>query len=167
MLLKYFYDPVLAQAHVLTALQAVISRSRPAGEPSILSFGRVIGDGAGNVVPDEVRIDGTFRAMDDEWRFRAHDLIRRTAEHAAASQAYRRRIWDEELYYKAPAFSALMAEEFYDSKGGFSSTGGFRGWTYSYCMDPAKDAQYGWTKKRLSEAVQARDARVEEAARNL
>jgi hippurate hydrolase len=78
-------DPVLAQAHVLTALQAVISRSRPAGEPSILSFGRVIGDGAGNVVPDEVRIDGTFRAMDDEWRFRAHDLIRRTAEHAAAA----------------------------------------------------------------------------------
>lgn len=91
-----------------------------------------------------------------------------TAEHAAASQAYRRRIWDEELYYKAPAFSALMAEEFYAStKGGFGSSGGFRGWTYSYCMDPAKDAQYGWTKERLGEAVQARDALVEEAARNL
>ena len=78
-------DPVLAQAHVLTALQAVISRNRPPDQPSILSFGRVIADGAGNVIPDEVRIDGTFRAMDDEWRFQAHDLIRRTAEHAAAA----------------------------------------------------------------------------------
>ena len=78
-------DPVLAQAHVLTALQAVISRNRPADRASILSFGRVIADGAGNVIPDEVRIDGTFRAMDDEWRFAAHDLIRRTAEHAAAA----------------------------------------------------------------------------------
>ncbi len=78
-------DPVLAQAHVLTALQAVISRSRPADQPSILSFGRVIADGATNVVPDEVRIDGTFRAMDDAWRFEAHELIRRTAANAAAA----------------------------------------------------------------------------------
>jgi amidohydrolase len=78
-------DPVLAQAHVLTALQAVISRNRPADAPSILSFGRVIADGATNVVPDEVRIEGTFRAMDEGWRFQAHDLIRRTAEHAAAA----------------------------------------------------------------------------------
>ncbi len=78
-------DPVLAQAHVLTALQAVISRNRPVDQASILSFGRVIADGAGNVIPAEVRIDGTFRAMDDGWRFQAHDLIRRTAEHAAAA----------------------------------------------------------------------------------
>src|SRR5690606_21944925 len=76
-------DPVLVQAHVLVALQAVISRSRPAGQPAILSFGRVEADGATNVVPDEVRLVGTFRAMDEAWRFQAHDLIRRTAEHTA------------------------------------------------------------------------------------
>ncbi|MEM1055015.1 MAG: M20 family metallopeptidase [Bacteroidota bacterium] len=76
-------DPVLAQAHVLTALQAVISRNCPPGIPSILSFGRVEANGATNVIPDEVRIVGTFRSMEDEWRFRAHDLIRRTAEHTA------------------------------------------------------------------------------------
>ena len=76
-------DTVLAQAHILTALQAVISRNRPPGVPSLLSFGRVIAEGATNVIPDEVRLDGTFRSMDEDWRFRAHDLIRRTAEKTA------------------------------------------------------------------------------------
>ena len=76
-------DPVLIQAHVITALQAVISRNRPPGVPSLLSFGRVEADGATNVIPDQVRLVGTFRSMDEDWRFRAHDLVRRTAEKTA------------------------------------------------------------------------------------
>ena len=76
-------DPVLAQAHVLTALQSVISRHRPPGVGSLLSFGRVEADGATNVVPDEVRLVGTFRSMDEDWRFQAHELIRRVAEKTA------------------------------------------------------------------------------------
>jgi len=76
-------DAVLAQAHILTALQAVISRNCPPGIPSILSFGRVEAGGATNILPDEVRIAGTFRAMDEDWRARAHTLIRRTAEKTA------------------------------------------------------------------------------------
>lgn len=76
-------DPVLAQAHVLTALQSVISRHRPPGVGSLLSFGRVEADGATNVVPDEVRLVGTFRSMDEAWRFEAHDLIRRVATKTA------------------------------------------------------------------------------------
>ena len=76
-------DPVLAQAHVLTALQAVISRHRPPGIASILSFGRVEALGATNIIPDEVDLVGTFRSMDEDWRFQAHDLIRRTAEKTA------------------------------------------------------------------------------------
>ena len=76
-------DAVLVQAHVLTALQAVISRNRPAGIPSILSFGRVEADGATNILPDTVRLEGTFRSMDEDWRAQAHDLIRRTAQRTA------------------------------------------------------------------------------------
>ena len=57
--------------------------NRPPGVPSILSFGRVEADGATNIIPDEVPLIGTFRSMDEEWRFRAHDLIRRTAEKTA------------------------------------------------------------------------------------
>jgi len=76
-------DSVLVQAHILTALQAVVSRNRPPGIPSLLSFGRVEALGATNVIPDEVKLAGTFRSMDEDWRFKAHDLIRRTAEKTA------------------------------------------------------------------------------------
>ncbi len=78
-------DAVLAQAHVLTALQAVVSRHCPPEIPSVLSFGKIAAEGATNVIPEAVRIEGTFRSMDEDWRFRAHDLIRRTAEGAAAA----------------------------------------------------------------------------------
>ena len=78
-------DPVLVQAHVLTALQAVVSRNRPPGVPSLLSFGRVEADGATNVIPDAVRLVGTFRSMDEAWRFEAHEHIRRTATGIAAA----------------------------------------------------------------------------------
>jgi len=76
-------DPVLVQAHVLVALQAVISRHRPPGVASILSFGRVEALGATNIVPDTARLVGTFRSMDEPWREAAHALIRRTAEKTA------------------------------------------------------------------------------------
>lgn len=76
-------DPVLVQAHVLVALQAVISRRCPPGIASILSFGRVEALGATNVVPDTVQLTGTFRSMDEAWRAQAHQLIRQTAEKTA------------------------------------------------------------------------------------
>ncbi|MEO1075322.1 MAG: M20 family metallopeptidase [Bacteroidota bacterium] len=76
-------DVVLVQAHVLTALQSVISRNCPPDSPSVLSFGKIIADGATNVLPEEVQIIGTFRAMDEAWRFRAHELIERVATHTA------------------------------------------------------------------------------------
>ncbi len=76
-------DSVLVQAHILTALQAIVSRNRPPGVPSLLSFGRVEALGATNVIPDEVKLAGTFRSMDEDWRFKAHDLIKRTAEKTA------------------------------------------------------------------------------------
>ena len=76
-------DPVLAQAHILTALQSVIARNRPPGVGSLLSFGRVEAEGATNVIPDAVRLVGTFRSMDEDWRFQAHRLIERVATHTA------------------------------------------------------------------------------------
>ncbi len=67
-------DPVVISAQVISALQQVVSRSDPR-QPSVLSFGRVIAEGATNVIPDEVYIEGTFRAMDEEWRAEAHEQI--------------------------------------------------------------------------------------------
>ena len=79
-------DAVLVTSHIIVALQSIISRNCNPGAPSVLSFGKIIGNGATNVIPDEVRVEGTFRSMDESWRFKAHELIERVAKHTA--QAY-------------------------------------------------------------------------------
>jgi amidohydrolase len=78
-------DPVLMSAHILTALQQVVSRSANPTTPSVLSFGKVIAQGATNIIPNHVDMAGTFRTFNEEWRNRAHELIQRTCEGVAAS----------------------------------------------------------------------------------
>src|SRR4051812_28269264 len=73
-------DPVIITAHMLTALQQVISRFADPKSPSVLSFGKVIANGATNVIPNEVYLEGTFRAMDEEWRAEAHQKMKKMAE---------------------------------------------------------------------------------------
>jgi hippurate hydrolase len=78
-------DAVVAASNVVMALQTVISRKSPPDVPSILSIGRMIADGATNILPGEVEMAGTLRAMDEKWRARAHDIIRDTARGAASA----------------------------------------------------------------------------------
>jgi hippurate hydrolase len=59
------------------ALQQIISRNRNPHNPSVLSITSFQGGYTTNVIPSEVKLMGTFRAMDEEWRFKAHELIRR------------------------------------------------------------------------------------------
>lgn len=72
-------DPVLIAAHVIVALQQIVSRNAAPYIPTVLSFGRIIGEGHTNVIPDEVKIEGTFRTFDEHWRQKAHQRIRETA----------------------------------------------------------------------------------------
>jgi len=72
-------DAVVTASQLVTALQTIVSRKSPPGIPSILSIGRFIADGATNVIPATVRLEGTLRTMDESWRKRAHDLIREIA----------------------------------------------------------------------------------------
>jgi len=78
-------DPILISAHILTALQQVISRNCNPAIPSVLSFGRIEGLGATNVIPNEVNLQGTFRTMDENWRQEAHHLIKKQATFIAKS----------------------------------------------------------------------------------
>jgi len=70
-------------SQIVVALQSIISRNCPPGVPSVLTIGRLLADGATNVIPASARLEGTFRAMDEDWRFRAHDLIERVATRTA------------------------------------------------------------------------------------
>lgn len=68
-------DPVLISAHLIVALQQVVSRAASPKIPSVLSFGRVEALGATNVIPNEVKIQGTFRTLDEPWRAKAHQKM--------------------------------------------------------------------------------------------
>jgi len=78
-------DPVLIASHIIVALQQVISRNAGPKQPSVLSFGKVVADGATNIVPDEVHIAGTFRAMDEKWRAKGLERITAIATGLAES----------------------------------------------------------------------------------
>ena len=68
-------DPILIASHVIVAAQQVVSRMASPKTPSVLSFGRIVGDGANNVIPDKVTIEGTFRTYDEVWRTEAIEKL--------------------------------------------------------------------------------------------
>ncbi len=76
-------DPVLISAHILLALQQIVSRKSNPLTPSVLSFGKLMAEGATNVIPDQVFLEGTFRTFDEEWRFEAHQWIEKIARDTA------------------------------------------------------------------------------------
>lgn len=78
-------DPVVIASNIVVALQQVVSRISKPYMPSVLSFGKIIGEGRNNIIPDEVRLDGTFRTFDEEWRAQAHEKINNIASGVARS----------------------------------------------------------------------------------
>ncbi len=70
-------DTVLIASHLIVSLQQVISRNNNPTSPSVLSICSIKGGNTTNVIPSEVKLMGTFRAMDEEWRYKAHELIKK------------------------------------------------------------------------------------------
>ena len=73
-------DPILIASHIIIALQQIVSRNCDPKLPCVLSFGKVIANGATNVIPDEVKMEGTFRTLDENWRKDAHKKMKKMAE---------------------------------------------------------------------------------------
>lgn len=70
-------DTLLVTSHLIISLQQVISRNNNPFNPSVLSITSVQGGHTTNVIPSEVKIMGTLRCMNEEWRFNAHELIKK------------------------------------------------------------------------------------------
>lgn len=73
-------DVILVASQIVVGLQQIISRNNNPFSPSVLSICAFNGGYTTNVIPNEVKLMGTFRAMDEQWRFKAHELIRRQVE---------------------------------------------------------------------------------------
>jgi amidohydrolase len=78
-------DPVVIASHIIIALQQIVSRNADPRIPSVLSFGKVTANGATNIIPNEVKIEGTFRTLDENWRDEAHKRMKKMAEGIAES----------------------------------------------------------------------------------
>ncbi len=78
-------DPVVIASHIIIALQQIVSRNADPRLPSVLSFGKVQANGATNIIPNEVKIEGTFRTLNEEWRNEAKRLMKKMAEGMAES----------------------------------------------------------------------------------
>ncbi len=73
-------DPIMASAYLLTQLQTLISRELPMTESAVLTFGTIHGGTAANVIPDEVKLQGTFRCLNADWREKLLASVRRVSE---------------------------------------------------------------------------------------
>lgn len=73
-------DPILIASHIIIALQQIVSRNADPKTPTVLSFGKISGNGATNVIPEEVKIEGTFRTLNEVWRKEAHKKMKKMAE---------------------------------------------------------------------------------------
>ena len=76
-------DPIVISAQLILELQTVISRMKDPLEPSVLTIGSIHGGTATNIIPDSVKLSGTLRTMNEEWRKKALVLIERTAVQCA------------------------------------------------------------------------------------
>jgi hippurate hydrolase len=72
-------DTILTASQLIVALQQLISRNNNPFSPSVLSICCIQGGFTTNVIPSEVKLMGTFRAMDESWRKEAHLRIHEIA----------------------------------------------------------------------------------------
>ena len=70
-------DPILIASHIVVALQQLVSRNAAPMMPTVLSFGKFIGEGRTNIIPDEVKMEGIIRTFDPQWRLECHEKIRK------------------------------------------------------------------------------------------
>lgn len=78
-------DPIAITAQIITALQQIVSRYADPRIPTVLSWGKIIANGATNVIPDEVYLEGTLRTFDEKWRAEAHEKMTKMATGIAES----------------------------------------------------------------------------------
>ncbi|MFT6166063.1 MAG: amidohydrolase [Vicingaceae bacterium] len=78
-------DPIVISASIILELQTLVSRIAPPTLPTVLSFGKIIGEGATNVIPSVVKLEGTLRTFNEEWRATFHKRITEMCESIATA----------------------------------------------------------------------------------
>ncbi|HLO44339.1 MAG TPA: M20 family metallopeptidase [Leadbetterella sp.] len=86
-------DPIVVASHIIVSLQQIISRNKNPAFPSVLTFGKFVAEGATNIIPNEVYIEGTFRCMDENWRAEGLQRMKKMAEGMAEAMGAKCEFW--------------------------------------------------------------------------
>jgi len=119
---QFTADSILIASHIIIALQQVVSRNNDPFNPSVLSITSIHGGNTTNVIPSEVKMMGTFRAMDESWRFKAHGIIKKITEEIALAMGAEVDVTIDVGYpfvYNHPELSEAtrkIAEDFMDTE---------------------------------------------------
>ena len=69
-------NPLYIASDLLLRYKKLSEELSRADVPTVLQFGKLLGLGATNVVPDTVRVEGTFRTLEENWRAKTHERMR-------------------------------------------------------------------------------------------
>ncbi|MBK7403532.1 MAG: amidohydrolase [Phycisphaerales bacterium] len=105
-------DPIVAAAHVVTALQTIASRNVGPTDSVVVTVGRIGGGTANNVIPTCVELIGTVRTLRAETRRHARERFYKVVEHTAGAFGCRAEIdWEEG--YPVTQNDAALTEHFF------------------------------------------------------
>lgn len=68
-------DPILIGAHIVTAIQQMVSRRNDPKIPTVVGIGEFIAKGATNICPDKAEMKGTIRTFNEKWRSELHKKL--------------------------------------------------------------------------------------------
>lgn len=91
-------DPIVAAAHVVTALQSIVARNVDPAEPAVISVGALHAGDVENVIPDEARLLGTLRALNESTALMLRERITTVATQVAVALGCQAQVVMEEGY---------------------------------------------------------------------
>ncbi|MDQ1256629.1 MAG: Amidohydrolase [Candidatus Hydrogenedentes bacterium] len=103
-------DPILAAAHIVTALQSIVSRELDPWEAGVVSVGRIQAGAAPNVIPDTAIMEGTIRALNGDTADRIARAIERIAQHTAEAYRATAQVTFDGAFYPATVNDPAMTE---------------------------------------------------------
>ncbi|MBN1106564.1 MAG: amidohydrolase, partial [Deltaproteobacteria bacterium] len=78
-------DAILISSHVITSLQALVSKEASPHTPLVVHVGTIHGGNAFNVVADRVELRGTVRALDANLQHGMREKVERIVSHTASA----------------------------------------------------------------------------------
>jgi amidohydrolase len=79
--LPHQYDyTTLATAEFMVMAQQAFNQAKAQTSQAVLAFGKIIADGATNVIPEKVKLEGTLRTLDENFREKMHALLLQEAQ---------------------------------------------------------------------------------------